>query len=440
MTDGQTIEHRPASVPVQSLAVEVISGPDAGRGKTNVGKLSIGTSEANDLVLTDETVSRYHVELSHVDGRIQVRDLDSTNGTVIGRATLGTAFVEPNAVLKLGKTEIRVLDGETVPMELIAGESFSGVRGKTAAMRALMHKAERVAQTDASVLLQGETGTGKEVFARAIHESSLRAGGPFETVDCGSLHSSLIQSELFGHEPGAFTGANDRYIGAFERANGGTIFLDEIGELSSQLQPMLLGALERRSFRRVGGSEPIAVDVRVITATNRELREAINKGTFREDLYFRIGVVTLHLPALRERVGDIPMLIEHFARSAGHDIAFDELVEADEVDDLMQYAWPGNVRELRNFVEATLAMGEAPKLESNEDGEVSSNTGWSKLGLESLIRRPYKEARRLVLDEFEDLYFSAHLDRAGGNVAKAARNAEMNRSYLLDLLKRRGIR
>jgi DNA-binding NtrC family response regulator len=249
----------------------------------------------------------------------------------------------------------------------------------------------------------------------------------------------LILSELFGHEAGAFTGAVNRYVGAFERAAGGTLFLDEVGELGPQLQPSLLGALERRRFRRVGGTNPISVDVRVVAATHRDLREAVNKGTFREDLFFRLGVVTLTLPPLRERPSDILLLAEHFIRQAGHDKTLHELVEPEVMDTLMAYRWPGNVRELRNFVEATLALGEPPQLTARESTE-AGGAGWSTLDPAMLLESPYKDARRLVLDEFEELYCRHHLTKADGNATRAARNAEMNRSYLLELLKRRGIR
>src|SRR5262249_1899349 len=189
--------------------------------------------------------------------------------------------------------------------------------GRTSEMRTLMAAISRAARSDASILIAGETGTGKELIARAIHDESPRAGGPFETVDCGSLMPTLVASELFGHEKGAFAGADARHVGSFERGSGGTLFLDELGELPASLQAALLGALERRSFRRLGGTTPIAVDVRVISASNRDLMREVNTGAFRQDLYYRIGVVTLRVPPLRERAGDIPLLVEHFLRESG---------------------------------------------------------------------------------------------------------------------------
>ncbi len=318
-----------------------------------------------------------------------------------------------------------------------------GIETRNAAYNALIDRIELVASnSDAPILLLGETGTGKEMFARAIHASSPRRQGPFETVDCGALLPSLVVSELFGHEPGAFTGANHQHVGAFERAHGGTLFLDEVGELSPQLQPVLLGAIERRSFRRVGGSKPVSVDVRVISATNRDLREAVNARSFREDLFFRLGVVTLNLPPLRERPNDIPMLAEFFAHEAGWAGSLNELLKPEEQERLVRYRWPGNVRELRNFVEAALAMGEAPALaeSASSDAPTSSGSGYSSLSLERLLSCSYKDARAMILDEFEQLYLEAILERTEGNVSRAAREAQMNRSYLVDLLKRKGLR
>ncbi len=438
--EATTVEHRPRTIAIRSLGVEVISGPDAGAvHNAQSDTMSIGTAARNDLVLTDETVSRYHVELRHVDGRIRVRDLDSTNRTVVGGVQLGWADVDPGTVVRLGRTDVRILSGGPIAVDLIEGEDLFGVRGYTASMRALMKKAQRVAQSDTSVLIEGETGTGKEMFARAIHQSSPRRDEPFETVDCGALLPSLVLSELFGHEAGAFTGANERRIGAFERADGGTIFLDEIGELPADLQPSLLGALERRSFKRVGGAETISVDVRVLSATNRDLREAVNQRTFREDLFYRLGVVTLHLPALRERSADIMMLATHFAHEAGASGGIEEVLTPEDIDALMHHRWPGNVRELRNFVEAAFAMGEAPALSGGGERPASSGGGNSMID-EQLMELTYRDARAQLLEQFERMYLDRLLERTGGNVAKAARTARMNRSYLTDLLKRHKMR
>jgi DNA-binding NtrC family response regulator len=307
-------------------------------------------------------------------------------------------------------------------------------------MRSLMARIQRAARTDVSVLLLGETGVGKEVIARAIHEASPRSASPSEVVDCGALMPTLIASELFGHEKGAFTGADRQHVGAFERANGGTLFLDEIGELPPALQSALLGALERRSFRRVGGTTSIAVDVRVVCATNRDLRNEVNAGRFRQDLYYRIAVILLRIPPLRERAGDIPVLVEHFLREIGHDGPVDEVVPDTVMQTLKTHHWPGNVRELRNFVEAAIAMGEAPHLEERLERSEGSPNMFAGEALGRLVELSYKDARSTLLNEFEVIYLKELMERTKHNVSAAARSAKMNRSYLIQMLKRHGIR
>src|SRR5262245_19734728 len=320
MSRQRTVPHRTSGAPLQTLRVEGIAGPDAGlRCAAEHESCSIGNAEANDVVLHDETVSGYHAELTLKGDRILVEDHGSTNGTHHGAASIERATIAPGSTLSLGRTQIRVEPGETRAVELYGAERLGNVVARSPVMLPVLAQIERAAESDAPILLQGETGTGKEVMAAAIHSASPRSKAPFETVDCGSLLPTLIASELFGHEKGSFTGADRTHIGAFERANGGTLFLDEIGELPNALQPALLGALERRSFRRVGGQKPIAVDVRVVCATNRDLRAEVNAGRFRQDLFFRIAVVSLRIPPLRERAEDIEWLIEHFLRESGYE-------------------------------------------------------------------------------------------------------------------------
>jgi DNA-binding NtrC family response regulator len=326
-------------------------------------------------------------------------------------------------------------DGETAALELFEGHELAGVVGRSAAMRSLMARVQKAAKSDASVLLLGETGTGKEVLARALHRLSPRNDQPFETVDCGSMAPTLIGSELFGHEKGAFTGAHQQHVGAFERAHGGTLFLDEIGELPSALQTALLGALERRSFRRLGGTKPIQVDVRVVCATHRDLRSEVNAGTFRQDLYYRIAVVLLRLIPLRERTEDIAELAEHFMRRAGYSGPVADILPESTLEAMRQHRWPGNVRELRNAVEAALVMGDELDLEPATDGPRPNTES-----LVDLLDLPYSEAKDILVDRFEGQYVERLLERANGNVTSAARLAGMNRSYLTRVLNRRGLR
>jgi DNA-binding NtrC family response regulator len=266
-------------------------------------------------------------------------------------------------------------------------------------MRRLMAAIERAAKSDVSVLLLGETGTGKEVIAHAVHDASPRAKGPFETVDCGAMLPTLIASELFGHEKGAFTGADRQHAGAFERADGGTLFLDELGELPGSLQPALLGALERRSFRRIGGQKTISVDVRFICATHRDLRAEVNAGTFRQDLYYRIGVLLLRVPPLRERAGDIPLLIEQFLREEGFDGAPEEVFPRHVMDALTQHPWPGNVRELRNFAWQTVLGEEGGVPDAIPDGTLAERVrAFEKDVIEAALRSQRGKVS-LVLDQ-----------------------------------------
>jgi transcriptional regulator with PAS, ATPase and Fis domain len=256
-------------------------------------------------------------------------------------------------------------------------------------------------------------------------------------VDCGALAPTLVASELFGHEKGAFTGAERQRPGALELAHRGTLFLDEIGELPKELQPSLLGALERRSFRRVGGTSEVPVDVRVIAATNRDLRSEVNAGDFRLDLYYRLAVLRLELPALRERTGDVPLLMQHFLADRGYSGPLTGLFSDAELAELERHHWPGNVRELRNLVDATLALGAPPPVELVERSPAPAEGGGFDPAVMTL---PFKQARKGALADFERHYLSRLLERANGNVSQAARDAGLDRSYLFSLLRRNGIK
>ena len=417
-------------LPVRSLHVDVIEGPDRGAHvEAGSETLTVGTAEGNDLVLGDATVSRYHLELVRAGEGVHVRDHASTNGTLYEGARLSDATVPPGSVLQLGNTKLKVIDGDRVTIELHDDDELGDIVGRTPLMRRLMARILRASRSDTPALLIGESGTGKELIARALHDSGPRERKPFVTVDCAALAPSLVASELFGHEKGAFTGADRQHVGAFERAHGGTLFLDEIGELPSTLQATLLGALERRSFRRVGGRREVEVDVRVVCATHRDLRREVNAGRFRLDLYYRIAVVVLQVPPLRDRMEDLPVLVERFLREAGHDGSVEEVIPPDVMAAFAAHRWPGNVRELRNVVEATLAMGETPELDPDLATE---DAGWMEQG--------YKEARAAVLHDFEARYLRKLVERSEGNVSRAARDARMDRTYLIKLLQKHGLK
>jgi len=417
-------------VAVRTLRVEVLSGPDVGQTLETEGEvLTVGTASGNTLCLTDQTVSRFHLELSGGSSGITVNDLGSSNGTSAGLVRLERGIVPPGTELILGKTRLCVRDGDPTAVELFADNELDEIKGQSEVMRRVMAQVATASRVNVPVLVIGESGTGKELIARAVHRSSPRVSAPFVTLDCGSLAPNLVASELFGHERGAFTGAERQHIGAFERAHGGTLFLDEIGELPAEVQPQLLGVLERKRFRRVGGRNEIDVDVRIVCATNRDLRADVNAGIFRLDLYYRIAVVVLRIPPLRERLSDIPILAKHFMRECGHEA----VLSAEVLERLKAHRWPGNVRELRNWIEATVAMGESPELAAQDRITEGARDA-------QLFGMSYKDARRTVLDDFERRYVIQLLKTTDDNIAAAARQAQMDRSYLIKLLQRHRLR
>jgi DNA-binding NtrC family response regulator len=438
--ETRTFPMKRGGFPVRALRVEVISGPDIGQAADgSLDRIRVGTADGNDLALTDPTVSRFHLEVVRRDERIAVIDHGSTNGTRIGPVHLRAAevSVDPGAVIEIGATRIRVEDGAVLMMDLGSVNGFHGVIGRSPAIRRLTASLEKLSSKDASVLLIGESGTGKEVLARAVHNAGNRKSGPLVTLDCGAISPSLFVSELMGHERGAFTGADRTRPGAFERAHQGTLFIDEVGELPLEMQTALLGVIERRRVLRVGAKSEVPVDVRVIAATNRDLKAAVNAGKFRLDLYFRLAVVTLHVPPLRERPDDISLLLEHFLREEGDLAPVETHFDASKIGELKKHDWPGNVRELKNFVLATLATGEMPAIQPLTDVAASATgLAWPH----SLLDARYRDARRQLSESFEPVYLRRLMDRAQGNIREAARLASMDRSYLMDLLARHGFR
>jgi DNA-binding NtrC family response regulator len=436
MAMNQTLRNEVATVPVRGVFAEVIDGPDRG-ASCGGDEVAVGTAEHSGLRLSDQAVSRFHLELRPSDRGITVIDHGSTNGTWIGAVRIERAVVPPGTVVRIGASAIQV--GETPPLQVeVHGSDMLGeLVGRTAVMRRLMARVDKAAQSDVSVLVTGESGTGKELVARALHDLGPRRNGPLITVDCGSLPATLVASELFGHEKGAFTGADRTHIGAFEAAAGGTVFLDEIGELQPAVQATLLGVLERRRMRRLGSRTETPVDVRVVAATHRDLRSEVNGGTFRLDLFYRLAVVNITIPPLRERAEDIPRLVEHFLRDAGWTQPMSSLISPVVMEGLCRHRFAGNVRELRNLVEAAVAMGEAQPLESHPLPATSDSSGETVAVDFSLA---YKDARTRLLDEFEARYVAALMVRSQGNVSAAARLARMTRSHLNDLIgkQRRG--
>src|SRR5262245_23518189 len=354
-------EGTPATVNLRRCKLVVIKGAQRGTEFVIAGDLfRVGKAPENDLQLDDETVSRVHFEIMRDAKGYLVRDLKSTNGTFLDGAEVKEAYLRAGSVIRIGSSELKFTPFEE-RIEILPSdkEQLGDMVGRSPVMREIFGLIERIAPTDATVLIEGETGTGKDMVARTIHQLSPRRDAPFIVVDCGAVAGTLIESELFGHEKGAFTGAVTARQGAFELASGGTVFLDELGELALDLQPKLLRVLEQRELRRVGGSKTLKVDLRVVAATRKDLRSEVEKGKFREDLYFRLNVVPITAPSLRDRREDIAPLIDHFLAKLAPPGAIPELSEATRAA-LYAHDWPGNVRELRNVIERALALGTDP--------------------------------------------------------------------------------
>jgi DNA-binding NtrC family response regulator len=421
------------------VRVEVVRGPDAGSHVDFAGQtLKIGTAEDNGLVLTDDSVSRAHCELEPVASGMRVRDVGSTNGVFAGGARLYDAVLPLHSRLLLGDTELALSAlAETVEREQTTRDRFGDLLGASPRMRELFADLERIAAADVTLLIEGETGTGKDVVAESVHSASARAAGPFVAFDCGAVSPTLIESELFGHERGAFTGATQFHAGVFEQAHGGTLFLDEVGELPKELQPKLLRALDKRQFRRVGGTTVLAFDARVIAATNRQLRAEVSRHQFREDLYFRLAAAHVTVPALRERMEDLPLLVEHFLALEHAACSARDLPR--EIWDLLRgHRWPGNVRELRNAVQRFLVTPDRALRDLAGVGTTSSPTTTVRDGPGATELLPLRVARREANDAFERDYLAAALKVAGGNVTRAATIADVSRQNLQKLLKKHG--
>jgi transcriptional regulator with GAF, ATPase, and Fis domain len=403
----------------------------------------IGAGPGNDLILDRPTVSSVHAELWATTRGLRLRDLGSTNGTTVGGVRVFDALVEDGATITVGDVALTLRMGkDTVAQPLSEKTEMNGAVGASPAMRAVFSRLERVGKTDATVLIHGETGTGKEVIAWSLYEASRRKDQPFVVVDCGSIARTLIESELFGHEKGSFTGADKRRIGAFERAQGGTLFLDELGELELELQPKLLRALERREVQRLGGDKPINVDVRILAATHRDLRTMVARGEFREDLYYRLAVVTLELPPLRDRREDIPLLVDHFLKGLGVDRG---ALPEGTIERFVEHDWPGNARELKNAVERAVVLGETKLLGSARAAPSSSSSSsppsGSTPGGSFVIdpSQPYKDQKAAVIADFEERYARLLMKVHQGNVSAAARVAGIDRMSLHKILDRYGL-
>lgn len=436
-------DHGKRSLLVKKAKLMVLSGPLQGKEFLIEKEVfAIGADLHNDLVVEDSSVSKRHCEILLTPDGYLIRDLGSTNGTVIHGVRVREAFLNQSTEFQMGKTRI-VFSPMRGQMEytLSPNESFGALVGKSMAMRRVFHLAETYAPTDATILIEGETGTGKEVLAEEIHRHSKRKDKPFIVIDCAALARDLIESELFGHVKGSFTGAAADRMGAFESADGGTVFLDEIVDLSADLQPKLLRVLEKKEIRRVGSNKVRPIDVRVISAANRRLENGVNTGKFREDLYYRLSVVHIDIAPLRTRKEDLPLLTRKFLKELHGEDAISQVVDFDKTMEAFgNHDWPGNVRELRNLLEiaflsgqrpvnlgAFLYLGRAKAEEADARGSVEDN-------------RPFKIAKGDLIRGFEKEYVERLLDRNEWNVSKAAREAGIERAYLQRLIRRHDLK
>ncbi|MDC0748322.1 sigma 54-interacting transcriptional regulator [Polyangium mundeleinium] len=430
------LHSRAKELRLDGFSLTVIEGPGSGASfRAEMREVSVGTAQGNDLVLADPTVSRHHFSLSATPEGYLLKDLGSSNGTWVSGMRVLSGYVEPGARVRVGRTTLLVDQvNEDICEALSPEDGFGPLLGQSSAMRRIFAALPRVAQSDSTVLLEGETGTGKGVLAAAIHEASPRATGPFVVLDCAAIAPTLIESELFGHVKGSFTGAQADRAGAFEQAKGGTIFIDEIGELPLDMQPKLLRALEERSVKRVGGNQRVKLDVRVIAATNRDLRTEVNRNAFRADLFYRLNVVRIHVPPLRERTGDIERLARHFHA----DLVPDNPIPDDLLESLRRQSWPGNVRELRAAIERAVLFNDPAILALGNDVEPAPGVKDRDDDID--LEVPFRVCKQKASDQWERRYVRALLRATHDNISEASRRVKMDRSHLRTLLRKYGFR
>jgi len=424
------------SMTAPRVRLSVMRGPDKGVEFSWEGLLvRVGSSLDNDLVLSDETVSRNHFRIELDEKGYRIRDLGSKNGLLVDSIAVIDAYLPASCRITLGDTVLKYREGrETVEVEIATGNRLGDLIGCSSQMRHLFALIQKVAKTDATVLIEGESGTGKELTAYALHEMSARKGRCFEIVDCSAIPDSIIESELFGHVRGAFTGAIASRKGAIESAAGGTLFLDEISELPLPLQGKVLRLIERREVKSVGGDSYRTIDARIIAASNRNLRDEVSKGNFREDLYYRLAVMKLRVPPLRERPEDIGLLVEAlldmFSRRDGKLYT----VTHSMMTRLLSYEFPGNVRELKNLLERSCLLSEGVELDIEFGTRPPLEPGG--FGFESLMTLPYKDAKDALVSAFEEKYWTRLLELCDDNVSEAARRGGIHRKSLEYLLKK----
>jgi DNA-binding NtrC family response regulator len=436
-------------------------------------EIRIGSMDDNDVVLGDDTVSRYHCRIVQDDTGYVLIDNSSTNGTFINKVRIREGFLKPGCIINAGQSQL-TFNAKEEEVQIVPSRATrcGALIGGNAKMREIYSIIEKIAPTATTVVIDGETGTGKEVVAQSIHMLSPRSKGELVVFDCGAVPPNLIESELFGHEKGSFTGAMMTRTGLFEQADGGTLFLDELGELPLDLQPKLLRVLEQREVRRVGGAKSNKVDVRIIAATNRDLETEVRAGRFRQDLFYRLSVVRLHLPSLRDRTDDVPVLVQHFLENGVYNRGPSgqprvRAVSREAMTALQNYPWPGNVRELVNVVERAVSFCTSGSIELSDLPDYVRSarpapqrdpsarplprqpTGGNPVAGSALSPTPpqtpdellsegvtFKDAKERWVATFERDYILQMLRRNTGNISHAARSADIDRKYFRKLMKK----
>src|SRR3954469_21519597 len=425
---------------VHSAQLRVVDGPDRGlEVELPAAGVVLGTEKTCDVVIKDAFVSRRHCSIAPVATGFQITDLGSRNGTVIDGVAVGKVVAPPGVALRIGKTLVQLMPAdEVVDIPPSTNDRFGALLGSSLPMRQVFAVLERASKSAAPILFLGESGTGKELMARGVHDASPRKDGPFVVFDCGASTETLIESDLFGHTKGAFTGAAAERIGAFAAAHGGTLFLDEIGDLPVGLQPKLLRMLEAGEVIPLGGRKSERYDVRIVAATHRDVFGEVARGGFRGDLYYRLAVVEVHVPPLRQRTGDLATLIAMFLDRAGSSQLAKEVGGA-ALKKLERYHWPGNVRELRNVITRAVALA-GPDDDFQSLPFVLRPTAAAPEAQVAKADRPFHEAKDELVAKFEREYLTDLVQRGGGNLSQAARIAGLERKFLYKLLERAGLR
>ncbi len=437
MTDRFDLDPTPilraaiAPVVTRGCVITVLEGPDAGKRfpveDMVTQRVLIGQSPVCAVCLTDRAVSRRHAALEAEHGMVRLLDLESSNGTFVNQLRVRDIYLRGGESVRVGSTTLRVdLDASTHVVQASEQSGFHRVVGASPEMRSLYPMFARLAASDVPVLIEGETGTGKEVLAESLHEASPRKDAPFVIFDCTTVSPALLEAELFGHEKGAFTGAVTTRRGLFEEAHGGTLFIDEVGDLDIALQAKLLRAIEKTEVRLVGGNRWTRVDVRIVAATRRDLDREVQARRFRDDLFYRLAVARVELPPLRRREGDIALLTQTFWTALGGD---ETRLSPDLIQRFEAYSWPGNVRELHNAVARQIALGDAGLAEGMPASGDAIAGGGDFIDRIVESGRPLPSARQEVVAEFERRYVTRMLDLHGGHVGRAAAACGIGRRY-----------